>query len=172
MAVTRFFRLSPARLLAAVAALSVAPLSSAAAATATTSFQVTATVLAVCNIQATNLAFGSYSATNATPTDATSTINVTCSNNQSYVMSLDPGVSTGATVAARSMTSGSNLLSYGLYTTAARSTVWGDGTWSTATVGGTGNGALQAYTVDGRVRANQYVAAGSYTDTVTVSITY
>ena len=144
----------------------------ALASTATTNFSVTATVLAVCNVQATNLAFGSYSATNATPDDASSSVSVTCSNGQPYAIALDAGAGTGATVAARTMASGANALSYALYTGSARTTIWGDGSLSTSTVAGSGSGALQAYTVYGRVRANQYVAAGRYTDTVTVTITY
>lgn len=43
------------------------------AATATTTFQVDATVIASCNVSATNLAFGNYDTLSATPADATST---------------------------------------------------------------------------------------------------
>ena len=71
------------------------------------------------------------------------------------------------------MTSGSNLLSYNLYTDSARTSVWGDGTGSTNTIGGTGTGGSQAVTVYGRVSLGQTgVPAGSYADTVAVTITY
>lgn len=146
--------------------------SQANASTATANFSVTATVLAVCNVQTTNLGFGNYTATNATPNDATSNINITCSNGQPYAIALDAGLGTGATVAARSMAAGASTLSYGLFTGASRTTAWGDGSLSTSTVAGTGNGALQSLTVYGRIPINQYVSAGSYTDTVTVTVTY
>jgi spore coat protein U-like protein len=43
---------------------------------------------------------------------------------------------------------------------------------STDTVAGTGNGAAQAITVYGQAAAGQYVAPGSYADTITATITY
>jgi spore coat protein U-like protein len=70
------------------------------------------------------------------------------------------------------MTNGANTLNYSMYTTAGRTTVWGDGTLSTVTQAGTGNGTGQALTVFGRVPTGQYVTAGSYTDTVTATVTY
>ena len=142
------------------------------AATATTTFQVTATVLSVCTVAATNLAFGNYDASSGTPNDASSTVTTTCSNTTAYTVALNAGTGSGATVALRKMTNGANTLNYSMYTTAGRTTVWGDGTLSTVTQAGTGNGAGQALTVFGRVPVGQYVTAGSYTDTVTATVTY
>jgi len=45
-------------------------------------------------------------------------------------------------------------------------------TVSTDTVAATGNGASQSYTVYGRVPAQTTPAPGTYTDTVTVTVTY
>jgi spore coat protein U-like protein len=144
----------------------------ALAGTATTTFTVTATVLAVCAVQTTNLSFSSYSASTGTATTATSSVTATCSNGSPYTIALDAGQATAATVANRSMTFGAQKLSYGLYTTAGYSTFWGDGTLSTATVGATGNAALRTHTVYGQIPAGQYVTAGGYTDTVTVTVSY
>ncbi len=142
------------------------------AATATTTFQVTATVLSVCTVSATNLAFGNYDASSGTPNDASSTVTTTCSNTTAYTVALNAGTGSGATVALRKMTNGANTLNYSMYTTAGRTTVWGDGTLSTVTQAGTGNGSGQALTVFGRIPTSQYVTAGSYTDTVTATVTY
>jgi spore coat protein U-like protein len=142
------------------------------AATATTTFQVTATVLSVCTVSATNLAFGNYDASSGTPNDASSTVTTTCSNSTAYTVALNAGTGSGATVALRKMTNGANTLNYSMYTTAGRTTVWGDGTLSTVTQAGTGNGSGQALTVFGRIPTSQYVTAGSYTDTVTATVTY
>jgi spore coat protein U-like protein len=142
------------------------------AATATTTFQVTATVLSVCTVSATNLAFGNYDASSGTPNDASSAVTTTCSNSTAYTVALNAGTGSGATVAVRRMTNGANTLDYSMYTTAGRTTVWGDGTLSTVTQAGTGNGAGQALTVFGRIPTGQYVTAGSYTDTVTATVTY
>ena len=83
--------------------------------------------------------------------------------------SLDPG----ATVAARKMTSGANTLNYALYKDSARTTLWGDGTLSTASITGTGTGAAQANTIYARVPGSQTtVPTGAYADTVAITITF
>ena len=64
------------------------------------------------------------------------------------------------------------MLNYGLYADASFTTVWGDGGGATATVSGTGNGAAQPTTVYGRIPAGQYVPATTYTDQITVEVTY
>ncbi len=155
------------------AALLVTGLPSIAdAATATAQFNVTATVLNNCAVSATDLAFGNYSASVATPTTATTTLAVTCTNALAYTVALNGGTTTSS-VAARAMTDGaSHNLNYGLYTTNAYTSIFGDGTGSTVTVAGTGNGAAQNITVYGRIPAGQYVVAGAYTDRVTVTVTY
>ena len=70
------------------------------------------------------------------------------------------------------MKSGTQQLSYSVYTTAARSTVWGDGTASSATVAGTGTGGSQSVSAYGRIFSGQIVTAATYSDTINVTITY
>lgn len=142
------------------------------AATATTTFQVTATVISVCTVSATDLAFGNYDASAGAPNDNTSTVSVTCSNGSPYTVALNAGTGTGATVAVRRMSNGGNTLDYSMYTTAGRTTVWADGTGGTSTQAGTGNGAGQNFTVFGRIPTGQFVTAGNYADTVTATVTY
>jgi spore coat protein U-like protein len=145
------------------------PKGTAQAATATTTFQVTATVQATCLISATNLAFGTYT---GVVTSSTSTITVTCTNTSPYNVGLDPGTATGATVTTRKMSGpGGALLAYALYQDAAHTKNWGI-TVGTDTVSGTGNGNTQALTVFGQVGAGQFVAPGAYTDTITATITF
>ena len=142
------------------------------AATSTTLFTVNANVLVVCSVTATNIEFGDYDATSGTANDTTSTISALCTNGQPYTVSLDAGTSSGAAVNARAMTNASHLLDYALYTDSAHTTIWGDGTLSTLTVAGTGDGSTQALTVYGRIPIGQHVADGSYSDTITVTLTY
>jgi len=141
----------------------------ALAATATTTFQVTATVQATCLISATALAFGTYTGSLIT---ATSTISVTCTNTTPYNVGLDAGLATGATVTTRKMQGPSGaLLAYALYRDAAHTNNWGN-TVGTDTQSGTGNGSAQALTVYGQLAASQYVTPGSYSDTITATISY
>jgi spore coat protein U-like protein len=156
----------------ATCALLTAAVIPAGATVKTTTFSVTATVLAACSISATNLAFGSYDASSAVPTDGTNTLNVTCTNGLAYAVAMDAGTATSATVAARSMVNGANKLNYGLFTAADHATTWGDGTLSTVTVSGTGDGTLHGLTVYGRIPISQSVTAGAYADTITAKITY
>lgn len=142
------------------------------AATTTTNFTVSANVLAACTVDATDLDFGDYTASSATPDDATSTITVTCTDGEDYSIALDAGEGDSATVAARSMTSGTDSLPYWLYTTGSFATVWGDGTNTTAVVSDTGDGTGQPHTVFGRIPIAQYVPAGAYEDTILVTITF
>jgi spore coat protein U-like protein len=141
----------------------------AQAATATTTFTVTATVQATCTVSATNLAFGTYTAAVA---NATSTVSVTCTNTTPYNVGLNAGTATGATVTTRKMTGPSSAtLNYGLFQDSGYTQNWGN-TVGTDTVSGTGNGSAQNLTVYGQVPAGQYVQPGSYSDTITVTVSY
>jgi spore coat protein U-like protein len=144
-------------ILGALLALGCAPV---LAATATTTFTVTATVAAACTISATDLAFGTYSPAAALPTDGSSTVTTTCNLAAPYNIGLNAGTGAGATVAARKMTSGANLLTYSLFQDAARLVVWGN-TIGTDTVALVGTGLAVPTTVFGRIPALQNVAVGS-----------
>lgn len=77
----------------------------------------------------------------------------------------------GGRITARKMVLGANSIAYQLYQNATRSTVWGN-TVGTNTVAGTGNGNVQLLTVYGSVPAQATPPAGTYSDTVTVTVTY
>ena len=139
------------------------------AATATTTFSVTATVQATCLISASTLAFGTYTGVQIA---ATSTLQVTCTNTTPYNVGLNPGTATGATVTTRKMTGpASATLNYSLTQDSGHTINWGQ-TVGTDTVAGTGNGAAQALTVYGLLAAGQYPAPGAYSDTITATVTY
>jgi spore coat protein U-like protein len=155
--------------LAAVALLSGLPLLQASAATTTTTFTVTANVVAGCTVTATNLAFGTYSEAQV---DASSTITTDCNNGSAYNIGLNAGTAPGATVTTRQMTGPAGaLLNYSLFSDAGHSVNWGN-TVGTDTVPSTGTGAAQNFTVFGRVPASQFVTTGAYTDTITVTVTF
>jgi spore coat protein U-like protein len=148
----------------------------AQAGTAGNSFQVTATVTSACTVSGTTLNFGASidPLATATPLDATSTLSVVCTNTTPYTVALNAGTNAGgaSNFGARTMKSGSNTLGYQLYLDAGRSSVWGDGTASSATSAGTGTGSTQTLTIYGRLPSLANVIPGSYTDTVTVTVSY
>ena len=138
--------------------------------TTSASTSASATVVANCSVSATTLNFGSTGVLSSN-VDASSTLTVTCTSGVPYNIGLSAGNGTGATVAARKMTSGANTITYSLYTTAGRTTVWGN-TVGTDTVAGTGTGLSQNSTVFGRVPAQTTPAPTTYSDTIVVTVTY
>lgn len=138
------------------------------AATATGTVAITATVQATCVMSATPLSFGVYTGVALT---GTSTITMTCSNTTPYSVGISAGAASGATVTTRAMTSGAVTLAYALYSNTTRTLNWGT-TTGTDTVAGTGTGVAQPLTVYGSVAAGQFITPGSYTDTVTATVTY
>jgi spore coat protein U-like protein len=141
----------------------------ASAATATTTFGITSTVQSNCVMSGNSLGFGAYTGS-AIP--VTTTLSVTCTNGTTYNVGLNAGTASGATVTNRGMTGpGGAWLGYALYQDSSRTTNWGQ-TVGTDTVGGTGNGSAQSITVYGQLAASQFVTPGSYSDTITATITY
>jgi spore coat protein U-like protein len=156
---------------AALAACFLLPAAGAYALTATSTFTVSATIVATCTINsASTLNFGNTIGVLTANVDQSSTLQVQCTDTTAYTIGLDAGTGTGATVAVRKLTSGGATINYSLYTDAGRGTVWGN--TGGATVGATGNGAAQSYTVFGRIPAQTTPAPGTYTDTITVTVTY
>jgi spore coat protein U-like protein len=136
---------------------------------ATASFQVTAVVQANCTLSATPLAFGTYT---GALTNATSTLTISCTKNTAYNVGLSAGLATGATVTTRKMSGpGAALLAYSLFRDAGHTQNWGN-TVGTNTQAGTGSGSAQPLTVYGQIPASQVAAPGSYTDTITATVTY
>lgn len=137
-------------------------------------------LLVSCTTSASGVAFGSYLPFSASPLDSTGTVTVTCTPLLlgllvNYSIALSPG--TSGSYASRTMLAGSSPLHYQLYTNAARSTVWGNGSGGTAVVSDGYTIALllpvtRNYTVYGRVPALQAVAPGSYVDTIVVTVSY
>ena len=145
-------------------------------ATTGTSFAVTATVQSTCSATAGTLAFSPYTPGGGVITN-NGTISVKCTKNTPFTVALNGGTTAGGTVAQRLMALGANTLQYNLFTTAALTQVFGDGSGTSKTVTGTGAGVATASTVTvfGQLpdsAANQAAVAGNYTDTITVTVTY
>ena len=156
-----------------VAAAGLLFANSTLAATATTTFKVTAKVASSCKVTATDLNFGAYDPL-AAALDGTSTITATCTAQTPYTIGLDAGLKAGGTTTRR-MTgddTATTLLSYELYSDTTRTAIWGaPGGTTTVEQSALTGGALN-YTVYGRIPASQYVPAANYADTVTVTVTY
>ena len=167
--------MSTSRILAGVSAGVLLALSGGAhAAVATTTFSVTASVAANCTVAAGNLAFGAF--TGVDITTPTSTIGVNCTGTTPYSIALDVGSGGGSFVNRTLANGGGGTLVYNLYTTAARTVVWGDDSGATDVVTGTGSGMATTnnHTVYGALLAagNTNAQAGNYSSTINVTVTY
>ena len=160
---------------ALLAAGLIAATTSASAAVVTTTFQVQASVNALCSVSAVNLTFPAVDPLSS-QTDGATTVTVNCTKNSSYTVGLTAGTTVGATIAQRKMANGADIMNYNLYTDAARSIVWGNSAAAPTWVSGTGAGmqTAQVLNVYGRVASGQTnLAVGTYTEpTITVTVTY
>ena len=133
-----------------------------------------------CTVSAITLAFGAYDTLTALP--GTSSITLVCTRTNAatqtipYTIRLSSGP---GSYAARQMTIAGDTLVYNLYTTAANTTVWGDGTAGTGVVTGSltipGNpspkSASKIETVYGLINAPQNVTPGAYSTASNLTVT-
>jgi spore coat protein U-like protein len=166
------YRQVRSKVLALLATAAAAWAGPAAGTTTTATFQVQIIITNACSIaSASTLNFGSQG-TLAFAVAATSTVSVNCTLALPYNIGLDAGTGSGATVTTRKMTGpASATVNYTMYQDVANLLLWGN-TIGTNTVAGVGTGLSIPYTVYGSVPSQATPAAGTYTDTVTVTVTY
>lgn len=157
----------------AVLALGLISTPASAATTASTSMQVSAQVQTSCSVSATSLTFSAYT---GTVLQATSSITVSCNTNDTVTIGLSKGQGDLASANnPRVMTGTSPMgdyLNYSLYSDNAYSIPWTDlsGTnYVTATVDGEAPSPLPVY---GRIAGGQNSPADTYTDSITVTVSY
>jgi spore coat protein U-like protein len=135
-----------------------------------------ASLFAACTVGATAMNFGTINPFSSSNTDVNGTITISCdvlSPLISYTLTLSAGGDNSYN--PRHMLSGANTLNYNLFTTTARTTIWGDGTAGTSTVSALGVACVLlpcTQTVYGRVPGSQTtVHVGAYTATITATLT-
>ena len=135
----------------------------------------------LCSASATGLAFGNYQPLGGPTVTTTATLTVTCNPPGSvsvavlYTIRLSTG--TGGSFTPRSMGGPSVRLNYQVYTDSGYTQIWGDGTSGTSTVS---DGYLlglvlpitRTYPAYGRITAGTSAMVGSYTDTITMTVSY
>jgi len=133
---------------------------------------VTAEIANSCTFGTVNtLAFGNYdtavaNAAGGSDLAGSSTFGLTCTNGASIVIALGPGGH--ASGGQRYMASGANQLTYSLYSDSTRATAWDTFT----TVSDTGTGNSKTYTIYGLIPKGQAEPIGSYSDTVSINVSY
>jgi len=137
-----------------------------------------------CTVSTTGVAFGTYDPLAAAASDSTGNVTIVCTHvsggatRLSYSVALSPGSS--GTFSQRQLRAGASVLNYNLFSNAARSARWGDGTAGTTVVGGSttvgpgvGNGRREdVRPIYGRIPAQQDALSGNYADSIIVTLAF
>jgi spore coat protein U-like protein len=152
-----------------------------AASPATTSLQVSTTVVASCTISTTPVAFGNYDpvfVNKTTPLLANGTVTVACTSGSTASIGLNEGgtplggSSTVLPLRQMALAGTMNRIRYDLFQDSSYVAVWGDVGTTAAVAYLPTTMAPSTFTIYGRVGPAQDVPLGTYNDTVTASITF
>lgn len=123
-----------------------------------------------CSISAAGVPFGSYSPFDSVHRDSTGTVAVQCES--PYTVELSPSATNNQFSPRHLANIADNRLIYNLFLDPAHTTIWGDGTSGTGTVGGDGSTLAIHHTIYGRIPAAQNTRVGSYLDSITVTLLF
>lgn len=137
--------------------------------------------LCTVSLTTTNVAFGTYSPLLYGNTTTSGSVKVAFGGVAGLLIPFSIAISAGssANFSTRTLRSGTNTLNYNLYIDSAYTTIWGDGSAGTQVASGSvtldvnGLAPAQTFWVYGSIPGRQLtVAPGSYSDTLTVTMTY
>lgn len=140
-----------------------------------------AAVTFTCTVSATGIAFGIYNPLSPGGDAAAGSWSVTCnalgSGSATVAGTLSLSTGSSGSYASRTMRSGTQALQYNIYLTPSHTQVIGDGSAGTFALSDSGTvTAGQVYQVTGSMYGflppSQDVAAGSYSDSIVVTVTY
>lgn len=136
-----------------------------------------ACTLCSCSASVTNMTFGSYDPLSGTAKSANASVAVDCSSLLPLLGSIDISLSPGSSGVAttRTMKKGTDALSYNVYRDAALTSILGNGSGGTTLLTRTLNGLLfysSTSTLYGQIPARQWVAPGSYSDSLILTVTF
>lgn len=127
-----------------------------------------------CTVSSPGVSFGAYNVYNSSPLDSTGSVTYNCT--VAVLISIDLGKGASSAFDPRTLMNGADVLNYNLYTDAARSTIWGDGSSGTSHYTTLLSVLIVntnvTVTIYGRIPALQDVSAGLYTDTVVMTINF
>jgi len=133
--------------------------------------------LCQCTMNSTPINFGNYDVFSSTPLDAVGTITINCSGNVGRAtVTLSTGLYGTFNPRRMRRSGGADLLDYNVYTNIARTTIFGDGTGGTSRVRTRrppGPRVPWSASIDmyGRIPPGQNVSIGTYSDTLTATVT-
>lgn len=134
-----------------------------------------------CSGGSVNLSFGSYDVLGVAPVDSQASLVVTCTRNggaptTTIEVGLGPSLTSGSVQNRQMAGPGGDLLNYNVYQDATRLTVWGDTSGvdtmsQDLTLPNKTTGSV-TFTLFGRLFQGQDVSAGSYNDSVLITVSF
>lgn len=125
---------------------------------------------AACTVIATGVMFGIYDPLGSSAVDSTGEVEVTCPATTAYEITLSQGQ--GSFSPRHLVNASADVLTYNLYTDASHQFIWGDGAAGTETVTGSTDSLGAIHSVYGLIPGGQNIPAGSYSDSIVVTVTY
>jgi spore coat protein U-like protein len=116
--------------------------------------------------------FGTYNVFSVAPLDSTGSVTYACTGVAS--VSIELGKGSASSFLPRRMIGPSGPLTYNLYTNAAHTVIWGDGTAGTSaySLPSPPDGSGVTVTIYGEISARQNIHEGFYADTITVTMNF
>jgi spore coat protein U-like protein len=118
------------------------------------------------------VAFGPYNVFNTSHVDTTGRISWRCPGNSPMTVQITITRGANGDATSRRLAMGDDFLRYDLYRDAARTIVWGDGTYGGSYTAVYPGGGWIPVTIYARIPKEQDAAAGTYSDTITVVINF
>ncbi|MFM5885437.1 MAG: spore coat U domain-containing protein [Novosphingobium sp.] len=155
---------------AAIAALAATP---ALAASASNQMPVSVNVINSCTVVASPMAFGTLTSVGGVNVDTTANVDLVCTIGAAYDVAMDVGThAVGTQRNLQNTADATKRIPYGVFRDAGRTLNWGNTSPADTVVGSSATG-LVTLTAYGRIPSSaSSVPAGSYTDTVTVTVNF
>lgn len=136
-----------------------------------------ACTLCSCTSSVSSLSFAAYDPLSPTPRDASALVSLDCTGIVALfgLVEVKAGTGVSGNQLQRTMVRSGKVLNYNIYANSLRTQLLGDGLGSTTTLTSSLNGLLFFSTsmpLYGRVPAGQWVPAGTYSDTVVITVQY
>ena len=127
-----------------------------------------------CSVTTVGVAFGVYDVFASTPLLSAGSVSVRCVGIGTGIELISVALSTGVSGSfhPRTLFRGSDRLNYNLYLDPGHSQIWGDGTGGTMRHVSVSNSQPANLTIFGRIPPGQDVSAGTYSDTIIVTVNF
>jgi spore coat protein U-like protein len=127
-----------------------------------------------CSVTTVGVAFGFYDVFSSAPLDSAGSVTIRCTGLGTGVEPITVALSAGGSGSfqLRTLIRGSDRMSYNLYLDAGRGQIWGDGTGGSLRYASVSRNQPVILTIFGRIPPGQDVSAGTYSDTIVVTVNF